>query len=279
MKIKMLITDLDGTLLNGQDQISSCDRNALLRVQDAGVKVVIATGRPLEEALWCVNEVNAYPYFIGMNGCQTVNLVTGEIYHQAILNRDAATRIIGVLGRLPVFFEMYGSAGVESLACKQEWIYKSGLHNHFIQNVQGHILFQDQLTAEGKTVYKFFVPTESPRLSELLIRELSPIPGISIITSLGSFVEVIPDSCNKAVGLKAICRAAGISSKEVMAAGDSQNDMEMLALSGIGAAVGNAKTEVKAAADLQLPDHDHGGIAAAVDYILISNQTTGDSGS
>lgn len=41
MKIKMLITDLDGTLLNGQDLISSCDRNALLRVQDAGVKVVM----------------------------------------------------------------------------------------------------------------------------------------------------------------------------------------------------------------------------------------------
>ncbi len=271
MKIKMLITDLDGTLINGQDQISSCDRDALLRVQDAGIKVVIATGRPLSEAFWCVNEVNAFPYFIGMNGCQTVNLLTGEIYHEASLDKEAAVRVIEVLGRLPVFFEMYGSAGVESLACKREWIYQSGLHSHFIQNVLDHILFQDQLSVTGKTVYKFFIPTDSPQMSELLIRELSDIPGLSIITSLGSFVEVIPDSCNKAVGVEAVCRIAGILPDEVLAVGDSQNDMEMLALCGIGAAVGNAKGEVKTVADLLLPDHDHGGVAAAADYILARN--------
>lgn len=277
--MKMIVTDLDGTLLNGEDHISACDRDALRRAQAAGIQTVIATGRPLKEARWCVDEVNAYPYFVGMNGCQTINLQTGAVYHEALLSYAATLQIVKVLEQFPVFFEAYTKNGIESLTSKKKWISQSGLHEHFISNAIQHITFVEQLSLFNEPpqrfgqssidlVYKFFIPTDSAHMSALLVASLSGIEEVSVTTSLGNFVEVIPAGCNKAAGIAAICKEEGISPQEIMAVGDSQNDMEMLAFCGISAAVGNAKPEVKAAVDMVLPDHNHGGVAGAVDYIL-----------
>lgn len=266
--MKLLVTDLDGTLLNGGDQISSCDREALWRARSAGITVAVATGRPLKEARWCIDEVNAYPYFVGMNGCQTVNLTTGQIYHQDQIPHPAATAVIEAVSRLPVFFEVYTESGIEALIEKRDWIYVSGLHEHYIKNAINDITFTDHIAERNETVFKFFIPTNSVKTARMLQAALKDITGIQIISSLGNFVEVIPTGCNKAVGLAALCAAEGISAEDIMAVGDSQNDIEMLNFCGIGAAVGNAKDEVKAVADIILPDHNHGGISAAVEYIL-----------
>ena len=96
-------------------------------------------------------------------------------------------------------------------------------------------------------------------------------PGLTVVQTAPFYLEVIPSDVNKGVGLRAACEAARLTPAQAAAFGDSENDIEMLRLAGLGVAMGNAEATVKAAADRVTLSNNDNGIAAVVKALLASD--------
>ena len=99
--------------------------------------------------------------------------------------------------------------------------------------------------------------------------KLETLPDVTITSSFDHNLEIGGATTSKAEALRQMGNLLGIDRSEMMAAGDSPNDMAMLKVAGVAVAVGNAKPELKEIADFIAPDHDDDGVAAAVEkYVL-----------
>lgn len=269
MRTKLIVIDLDGTLLNANDEINEQDRKILLRVQERGISVAIATGRTYAGAKQYIEAVRAYPYFLGMNGCKTVNLKTNQVLHEEFIGKEITEIVIKCLENVPVFFEVYTDDGIYALKDRKDFMYASGLHHSYIEKMINEIKFVDDIKIYNNKIYKFFVPMESEEMGGRIESGLRSCECVTVVKSLGNFIEIIPRGCDKSVGLKIVCEQMGIDLNEVFAIGDSANDKEMLTCSGIGVAMGNAKEEVKGIADYITLGNDEGGIAYAIGNFLV----------
>ena len=92
--------------------------------------------------------------------------------------------------------------------------------------------------------------------------------SLTVVQTAAFYLEVIPRTINKGQGILDICRALGITKEEVIAFGDSHNDIPMLKTAGMGVAMGNAHPDVKAAADYITLSNNEDGIAAALDTLM-----------
>lgn len=262
-EIKLLVCDLDETLLNSSHQISNNTMMKLEKVQEIGIPIAIATGRPLSECLLYIDEIQAYPYIISMNGAMTINLSSGEIVHQDFISQKDVQSVLEVLEELSVFYEMYTPYGLMTILPVKSRIKSSGLHPFYIESFGNQILYLQNIQMYSHRVHKFFVATTDetikPRIEEALVNK-----DVLVVSSLGAFVEIIPKTCDKTVGVAAVCKDMGISLAEVMAIGDSQNDMTLLKRAGIGIAMENAPSTVKKNADYITTSNDKDGVAKAL---------------
>jgi len=102
-----------------------------------------------------------------------------------------------------------------------------------------------------------------------MIHQLSFFEGLELTNSLPSNVEVNPTGVTKARALHSLCGEIGITMDEIMACGDSLNDIKMIQESGIGVAMGNAQEAVKKAADFITDHHDKDGVAKAIERFAL----------
>ena len=105
------------------------------------------------------------------------------------------------------------------------------------------------------------------KLTQNRIAALLPA-GLTVVQTAPFYLEVIPAAINKGVGLRMACEAIGIDTSEVISFGDSENDIEMLRVAGMGVAMGNAGEEVKMAADMATVSNNDNGIAVALGRLL-----------
>ncbi|SDY40105.1 Cof-type HAD-IIB family hydrolase [Eubacterium barkeri] len=266
-KIKLVVTDLDGTLLTSEDKISDINKKMLLKLREQGIASVIATGRPLSECMTYVDEIQAYPYIVSMNGAMTLNLDRGKILHQEFMLQKEARSIVKVLDGLSVFYEMYTPYGLMTPLQMKKRLVGSGLHRSYIESFGSQILYLNNIQMFTNRVHKFFVATTDndikPQIEEALADQ-----NVLVLSSLGAFVEIIPKTCDKIMGVVAVCNDMGISLDEVMAIGDSQNDMALLKRAGIGIAMNNAPDAVKKCATHITATNDEDGVAKALNNIL-----------
>lgn len=268
MTIKMIVCDLDGTLLNDKDRVSAETVRAFEALPRATITTVIATGRPWLEAKRHAAAVNAGRGFIGMNGCQTFDVQTGDYFLRRYLPVEASAEIIALLDTMPVFYEAYTSDAVVAPVQKEGLLRRSGLNANFIAEFAQQIVYQQNLTAISGAIHKFFIPTTSPGVTIQLKERLQHRHDICIVNSLSNFIEIIPVNISKAIAIDALCRHLNIKPAEVLAIGDSQNDIEMLQYAGVAVAMGNAIEAVKHLADYIVPDNNQHGVAWTLNKIL-----------
>lgn len=266
--IRLLVVDLDGTLLTNNDRILPSSVKALEKIHERGITVAVATGRPYKEAKIFIDKIKAFPYFIGMNSALTCNLLTGAIYRQEFLSKYDVKRIADVLDESGVFYEAYTPEDILAPEKIRNKISRSGLSEKYIMDYGEQITFTENLTESAKQVFKFLAATMDYRTSGYLKAYFKDDPVVDAISSLGAFVEILPHGCDKVLGVEAVCRDMQISMENVMAIGDSENDLELIRKSGIGVAMGNASLELKEESDWIVASNNENGIEEAADLLL-----------
>ena len=271
--IKLLASDLDGTLLDEQGHIDEEDIAALRRAREMGVTVVVATGRmpatigPYLDRL----EVTADEPVVGGHG-SVIALRNGDILHTFTVPREVVAEgaaIARTFNAVPTFYTAHGIF-MERVAFSPEqdeyWL-AGGVPIHYDPEALAHI-DEDLIKM---LVVQPDVPAAPAMLEALRIRLGT---RAEVVRSHHWFVEVVNKHASKGAAIAWIAKQMGIARDEVLAVGDAENDVSMLRWAGHSVAPADAAPEARAAAEWIGPPQRQHIVAAALDRYIFSLDRT-----
>jgi Cof subfamily protein (haloacid dehalogenase superfamily) len=282
--IRLLATDIDGTLLNPQFQVSEGDLLALRRAHAAGIEIVLVTGRRHTFALPIAQQLGFDLCLISSNGAVTRSL-TGETFHREMMPAETCRRLCGAMrefrGHTVLTFdiETKGAIVLERLdelgSSIRRWLEKNMEYIEFVVPIEDALL--------SDPVQAMFCGTMA-RMTEAL-QALEGAGMDSSVTVLRteypardlSMIDLLNAGCSKGHALARWARHRGFRREEVMAIGDNHNDVEMLEFAGHPVIMGNACEELRGRGWTVTLGNDACGIAAAVDLALGAETLIGRS--
>lgn len=267
MEYKLIVLDLDGTLTNSKKEISPRNRETLIRIQEQGVRLVLASGRPTYGITPLANELrmNEFGGFIlSYNGGEIINWETQEMIYENVLPNDI----------IPLLYESARSYRLTILTYDGNEIVTENSRDTYVRkeaflNKMAVRETNDFLTDITLPVAKCLIVGEADRLIPLEAELSLRLQGrINVFRSEPYFLELVPQGIDKALSLAVLLQETGIRREEVIAIGDGYNDLSMIKFAGLGIAMKNAQEPVKKAADYITLSNDEDGVAEAVDKFL-----------
>lgn len=267
--IKLIAIDLDGTLLTDAKTISERNKTVLQQAKAAGVKIVICTGRPLkaiEAFLVELDLLHPGDYSITFNGGLVQKNDTGEIMEKAAMAVADIQSLYDLGKELQLPIDVVSGEKVFRLPSTKA-------HPSIYQELNPAMTYFDVELTDITDQYlynKAVVANEAGYLDQ----QIQLIPQdyrdrFEIIKSRSNLLEFMPKGVTKAYGISLLAKDLGITQAEVMALGDEENDLPMIAYAGIGVAMANAVPVVKAAANVVTSSNEADGVAEAVEkYVL-----------
>ena len=263
--IKMFVTDIDGTLLPTGGTVSTANVQAVQAMVNAGVQVVLATGRMYCAALNVAAQLKVPVPIICYNGA-LIKSSSGEILHTHFMDEAIVLELIN-------FFEQRNW----SLQCYSDDVLYVPEHNDCIKfyedtlNVTATAVGWDGMRQHTKDVTKLLSTSATPDGTNEKLAAAKKFFGgqIEITRSTPRFSEFMALGVTKAGAIKILADKLGIDNAEILAIGDSENDLPMLTSVGLGVAMGNAVDAVKVACTHITDTCEDDGFAKAVaDYVL-----------
>jgi len=271
--IRLLATDIDGTLLNSEFQIAPADMAALRHAHAEGVEVVVVTGRRHTFALPIVQQLGFDLWVISSNGAITRSLA-GETYHRDLLPvetcRKLCTSMREFRGNTVLTFDTDSKGAIvlehmkELNVSIQRWLEKN------LQYIDFVIPIEDSLTSDPvqamfcgpiARMHQAVAAVAESGLQVTVLRTEYEVRDLSI-------VDVLNQGCSKGHALERWANFRGIPREEVMAIGDNYNDIEMLAFAGVPFIMGNASNELRRNGWTVTASNDENGVAAAIEQVL-----------
>jgi Cof subfamily protein (haloacid dehalogenase superfamily) len=258
--LRLAAIDLDGTLLRSDGMISQRSRNAIRAVRDRGVVVVIVTARGPASVTGLAREAGIEGSAVCSNGGLIVDLATGAIVRERLLETATAIQLVHALReRLPgiVFAVEHEAFAHEDGFSAWDWQPPPGT-----RVADALELLEDPAT---KIILRH--TGHEVEMVAAVARELAG-DSATVVQSSGEAVEVTAVGVNKAAGLADVADEHDIDAADVIAFGDFLNDVPMLAWAGRGVAVANAHPEVLAIADEVTASNDDDGVAIVLESLV-----------
>lgn len=274
MAIKLIALDLDGTTLNNDRVISRRNREALQKAADRGVNIVIATGRPFSALPGDVFEIPAIRYVLTSNGASITDLKEDRTFYKNCLSPLAVEKSVEMLRQHDYVVECFvkGIAYIDGPYFEEVRRTGSSIRNiDYILKTRNPVddiydfMLEHRDEIENINI-NFEDISEKPAMREKLLT----LPETTITSSFNHNLEIGGATTSKAEALSQMGRLLGVEQSEMMAIGDSPNDMAMLLASGMPVAVGNAEEEVKAIAKYVAPSNHEDGVAVAVEKFVLN---------
>lgn len=257
--IKMVVTDIDGTIYNPERGISAGVKACVKNLTDNGIHVAIATGRSFSSTKSIADELGIKCPLICYQG-GLINSYEGEMLHVKYLNEDIAREIVKTLRARGIHMNVY----IEDVLFVEN-------DNDYIKAYVGDkgidyfkVDSFDEL--DFSKLNKILAIDHDTQLIENLIKELQEkYPQIYVVKSTNIFCEIANKEATKGNAIKFLAESYGITTDEVMAIGDQNNDIEMVVTAGCGVAMGNGTKEIKAKAKYITDSVENDGFVKAVD--------------
>lgn len=284
--IKVIASDMDGTLLNEKHKISERTVNAIQQAAEQGIRFMIITGRTFLGALEGQGEADFECDYIVSSGAEVRN-PKKEIVWKGLIQAEACREICNVLEKYPA----------HALFCTDDLEYCLGDEEQLEKNILEHIKAFDESIPDEKLkshpmyellkkktklardydelenlqapVSKIFVFSLNLEMLKELRKELEGIPGIVIASSGENNLEVTDLEAQKGLVLKRYIELLGYQMEEVMVLGDSMNDHSMFAMNfGATVAMENADPEIKKLAKYITKSNAEDGVAFVIEELL-----------
>ncbi|MDR0699928.1 MAG: Cof-type HAD-IIB family hydrolase [Tannerella sp.] len=270
MKYKMIVLDVDGTLLNNDKIVTARMRATLIKVQQMGVSIVLASGRPTYGVLPLAKELdldNNGGYILSYNGGQIINMQTGELLFEKRIKPEM----------IPYLERKSRKAGFDIFTYHKGVIYTNNASNeHIIREAELNEMQIREVENLSEAVdfspcKCMIVGDDEDALVDLEKHWKKRLAGeLDVFRSETYFLEVVPPFIDKANTLNVLLENLGFEARNVIAIGDGICDVTMIQSAGLGIAMGNAQESVKACADYVTLTNDEDGVAVAVEKIIIS---------
>lgn len=272
MEYKVIVLDLDGTLTNRDKIITPKTKEALMRAQDMGKTVVLASGRPTMGVMPLARELELERhggYILSFNGGMIVNCRTGEIVFETQLPPEINKKIIDQAVEHRVDIITYQGDKIIASDAKYQYIDLESRVNHMdVIQIEDPEKMKEYLTF---AVPKFILTDDGDYLA-LVEPKVKAAMGknYSVYRSDPYYLEILPKGIDKAKSLGRFLEATGYKQEELIACGDGYNDLSMIKFAGLGVAMENAVLPVRQAADYITLSNNDDGIAHVVEKFMIS---------
>jgi len=273
--IRLLALDIDGTLLNSQFTISEADLSALRRAREAGIEVVLVTGRRHDFAFPIAQQLGFDLWLISSNGAITRSL-QGETFYRDMLParicRQLCQAMVDFRGNTVLTFDKPGKGSIvlehmnELENSIRRWLEKNMQYIEFVVPVEDSLVIdpvQAMFCGPIARMHQALAALQGCHLVEdiTILRTEYPIRDLSI-------VDILNKDCSKGHALERWAAHRGIPREQVMAIGDNYNDIEMLAFAGYPVIMGNASEDLRSRGWKLTRSNDQNGVAAALEPVL-----------
>jgi len=267
MKYKLIAIDMDDTLLPSGLSISDRTKQAIKSASNKGVKVVIATGRMFSSALPHLKELELSGKAITYNGALVTEIdSTKTIMHKPI-DLNSVHKIIDIVKKEDLHLNVY----IDDIL----YVNKLGVEADYYEEISGikPVLIQEDLSDfVDRPSTKLLIVEENikkaDQIEERLKEELGDI--LNITRSKANFIEIMNKEVSKGNALSQLVDDLGLKSEEIIAVGDSFNDLEMIEYAGLGVAVANARDKIKERADYITKSNDEDGVAELIEKFILA---------
>lgn len=278
MSIKVIVLDIDGTLVNNEKQISKRTQDTLIQVQEKGIKLILASGRPTRGLYKLASTLKMdehHGFLISFNGAKIIDCQSQEVlFNQTIDIRDAKE----VLEHMKNF-------KVRPMIDKNDYMYVNNVYDSNIL-FNGQMVNIIEMEARGGNyklcevddlaefldypINKILTAAPNDYLMENYEKMYEPFKGrLTGMFTSEVFFEFTALGVDKAKALEKVLIPMGYKREEIMAFGDGQNDKSMIEYAGLGVAMGNALEEVKEVADLITLTNEEDGVSHMVEKYLL----------
>ncbi len=267
--IQLIVTDIDGTLLNSKSELSERNQKALKAAMDKGVQVVLATGKSYDSGQYVVKRLNLNTPGVYTQGTTIFN-ADGTLRSQQTLPPAVARQVITFAEDRGFVMAIYTG---KRILVRKAHSRMEELYSHYHEPVpEGVGPLQNVL--EDIPINKLLVtspgnPREIMSLRWLLNYQINGSARL-LQAGIPDMMEILPPGASKGAAVKMLLKDMKVAPENVLALGDAENDVEMLQLVGIGVAVGNASDHVKQVANVVVSNNDEDGVAEAVERFVLT---------
>ncbi len=268
MRFKLVTLDVDGTLLDSSNRLRFDALEAIRAVRARGIRVTLSSGRSDLALSPLVRYLGIDQPYIGAGGSFIMDPVQGCVLERHPLDIAQVTRIVQLGRAMESGVVLHG---VREMLCEvneQDWAWIKSWEWIRGQGVGGITRVGDILSRGCREVVRVDLIGPTGVLREVAERITRSVGSLNMQV-VGRHLEVTLPGIHKGQGLKRLATHLGIPLTETLAIGDDVNDASMLAVAGFAVAMGNACPELKAVADLVAPTNDEGGLAWALENVVL----------
>lgn len=271
MDYKLIVCDMDGTLLTEDKKISDKNREVLKKAEEKGVRLAVATGRIYSSAKIYGEELGLQTPIISCNGALVRDSKTEETLFEAFIGEKEAEFVMDVCEKHNIYYHFYSDYEFFTKELKytslnyQEWNEKQPEGKKIdIQIIEK----PKEVLDRGSKIYKFVILEDDQEKLNRVKLDLSKNEALELSQSCENNIEVMTKGVSKGVALEELCKKLGISREQVIAFGDHYNDISMIEYAGMGVAMGNGVDQLKERADKVTSANYEDGVALALEEIL-----------
>lgn len=265
---KLIALDMDGTLLTTDKKVSERTEAAIKAAEEKGVKIVLASGRPLlglNRYLEELDLLKGEDYVLSFNGGLVQNTRTAEIVSKVSLKGADLKYIYEISKELNI--NIHAFSAKDGLITPKNSKYTE--YEAEINGIDINIKDFNEVNDEEDIIKVMMIDPQ-----EILDPAIEKLPKeiyekYSVFKSAPFFLEFTHKEVDKGLGLKRLGEHLGIKQEEIIACGDAGNDLSMVKYAGLGVAMGNAVPEVKEAANYITASNDEDGIAKVIEKFIL----------
>ena len=272
IKYKWCVCDMDGTLLNSKGNITVENQNALKKLEQSGVEIILASGRVGPMIKPFSKQLDIKGHIISCNGGLITDEKSGEILYSNIMDKAIVIEIINYCIKHNMDFLVYSSDMVFSnknnpLAKKYENFNKT-----LSDYLRFPIKYIDEYTIENinnVNILKILLICNDQKQVKLLESIFSKHNTLSVVSSANGLLDIMASNTSKGNALKILSEKLNVNLDSVIAFGDNYNDIEMLNCVGMPIAMGNSVDKLKIVSKYVTKSNDESGIAYAINNIIL----------
>ena len=280
---KLVAIDLDGTMLDSYGVVTENTKNVLKKVEEQGVEVIIASGRPIDSIKEIAKEINSKNYFIAGNGAIIYDIKNDKIIYEKTMQKQKVLEIIKICEENSISYNVYTEQEILATSLKYNVLYyhKENLNKEeskktkinivsdmyeYIKNKKDARFLKITICDENKTVFNSIL-RKLKEIKDIEILEVSHMARKTIKQGTEDFpisyyyTEISTKNVDKWNAIEFLIEKLGIKKEDVMAIGDNVNDRKMIENAGLGIAMEQSEPNVKKLADEITKSNNEEGVA------------------
>lgn len=262
---KLIVSDLDGTLLNDDSALSKYSKTVIHKASEQGIDFMLATGRHFGGARLIAKELNLNTPILACNGA-IIKEAKGKLLYGKPLRTETLLAIFGLLENKNLYFHCYGEENFYTKKIRRNLFPFYDTIQNLPEEERFPMVEMEPMDLIGKdAIYKVLARCEGEDARKELYNSLIEIDGVSVTVSMNDTFDICGEQVSKEAAVARYASKKGIDPSEIICFGDNYNDIGMIQYASLGIAVKNGVDEIKEAADYVTVSNNENGVAKAIE--------------